>query len=210
MLRDGGDLDRLDFERGGGLVTVVAQDARTGSVLMLAHADRTALERTLESGEMWYWSRSRGEHWHKGATSGSTQRVIALFGDCDGDAVLALVVPAGPACHTGAATCFDGLPVLAELARTLDARAGGAAGGASYTRRLLDDENLRAKKLGEEAAELVLACARGQPQRVAEEAADLIYHTLVAARAAGVDLAAIVSVLAGRASPAAGPRPPGR
>src|SRR5262245_17487181 len=99
------DLDRLDFAKGGGLVQVVAQDARSGAVLMIAHADRAALEQTLETGEMHYHSRSRGL-WHKGATSGNTQRVVRLLPDCDGDAVLAIVEPSGPACHTGTVTCF--------------------------------------------------------------------------------------------------------
>src|SRR5918912_4410327 len=99
------DLDTLNFDKGGGLVTVVAQDTRTGVVLMLAHADREALERTIETGEMHYRSRTRGL-WHKGATSGNTQRVVSLTADCDGDAVLARVVPAGPACHAGSSSCF--------------------------------------------------------------------------------------------------------
>ena len=99
------DLDALDFAKGQGLVTVVAQDARTGVVLMVAHADREALERTLATGEMHYRSRSRGL-WHKGATSGNVQRVVSLAADCDRDTVLARVIPAGPACHTGARSCF--------------------------------------------------------------------------------------------------------
>src|SRR5512141_2284965 len=99
------DLNALDFARGNGLVTVVTQDAGTGQVLMVAHADREAIEKTSETGEMHYRSRSRGL-WHKGATSGNTQRVVSLTADCDGDAVLARVVPAGPACHTGAVSCF--------------------------------------------------------------------------------------------------------
>ena len=98
-------LDTLDFAKAGGLVTVVTQDARTGAVLMVAHADREALERTLATGEMHYHSRTRGL-WHKGATSGNVQRVVSLTADCDGDAVLARVIPAGPACHTGSPTCF--------------------------------------------------------------------------------------------------------
>ncbi|HEX4932446.1 MAG TPA: phosphoribosyl-AMP cyclohydrolase, partial [Gemmatimonadaceae bacterium] len=97
--------ETLDFEKGGGLVTVVTQDARTGAVLMIAHADREAVERTIESGEMHYRSRTRGA-WHKGATSGNVQRVVSLSRDCDGDAILARVIPAGPACHTGATSCF--------------------------------------------------------------------------------------------------------
>src|SRR5512147_2268896 len=103
------DLDTLDFAKGGGFVTVVCQDAESLAVLMVARADRDALERTLATGEMHYHSRSRGL-WHKGATSGNVQRVVSLAADCDGDAVLALVAPAGPACHTGAVTCFDVAP----------------------------------------------------------------------------------------------------
>jgi len=98
------DLDTLDFTKNDGLITVVAQDATTGAVLMVAHADRAALERTVASGEMHYRSRTRGA-WHKGATSGNVQRVVALYADCDGDAVVARVRPAGPACHTGDVSC---------------------------------------------------------------------------------------------------------
>jgi len=195
-------LDRLDFAKGGGLVTVVAQDARTGAVLMVAHADREALERTLATGEMHYRSRTRGL-WHKGATSGNVQRVVALLADCDGDAVLARVVPAGPACHTGAPSCFGEAALAADALGALDAtvrvRAADAAPAhPSYTRRLLDDRNLRLKKLGEEAAELVLACADEDRPRAAEEAADLVYHTVVALRALGVSLDDVRGVLAAR------------
>lgn len=202
------DLDRLDFGKGGGLVTVVAQDAVTGAVLMVAFADREALERTLATGDMHYRSRTRGL-WRKGETSGHTQRVVSLTADCDGDAVLARVQQTGPACHTGEPTCF-GAPVagaLSALARTIAARAKPAAGDAvvdatppSYTQRLLADRNLRLKKLGEECAELVTALADGDRARASEEAADLVYHVLVAARAANVTLADIEQVLARRAS----------
>ena len=222
------DLDGLDFGKGGGLVTVVAQDARTGAVLMVAHADREALERTVATGEMHYRSRTRGA-WHKGATSGNVQRVVSLHADCDGDAVLARVVPAGPACHTGATSCFGEAALAADALGALDAtvraRAGArgappeyhdaAAGVAahhqrpagrttpppsspappaptahrpSYTQRLLADRNLRLKKLGEEAAELVLACGDEDRARAAEEGADLVYHTIVALRALGLSL----------------------
>ena len=199
------DLDALDFAKGNGLVTVVAQDALTGAVLMVAHADREALERTLATGEMHYRSRTRGL-WHKGATSGNVQRVVSLALDCDGDAVLARVAPAGPACHTGAVSCFGGdalgADTLAELDATIAARAaaGGPAGEErpSYTQRLLADRNLRLKKLGEEAAELVLACADHDTPRAAEEAADLVYHTLVALRALGLSLDDVRRVLAER------------
>lgn len=198
------DLDRLDFEKGGGLVTVVAQDAATGCVLMLAHADREALERTIETGEMHYRSRTRGL-WHKGATSGNRQRVVALAADCDGDAVLALVEPMGPACHTGAQSCF-GAPnfssdALARLDQTIVQRAGESAPSGSYTRRLLDDRNLRLKKIGEEAAEFVLACADRDLNRATNEAADLWYHSLVALRAEGGSLGDILAMLGARAAP---------
>src|SRR5215510_1027982 len=116
--------DTLDFDKGNGLITVVAQDADTGEVLMVAHADREALACTLATGEMHYRSRTRGL-WHKGATSGNVQRVVSLAADCDGDVVLARVTPAGPACHTGARTCFgDGeSDALEALARVIEARA---------------------------------------------------------------------------------------
>lgn len=186
------DLSRLDFEKGNGLVTVVAQDARTGAVLMVAHADREALDRTLATGEMHYRSRSRGL-WHKGATSGNVQRVVSLTVDCDGDAVLARVRPAGPACHTGTPSCFGDAALssdaLAALAATIAARAGADdRGGPGYTRRLLGDRNLRLKKIGEEATELVTACADGDAERASEEGLDLLYHMLVALQALGVTL----------------------
>lgn len=206
------ELETLDFEKGRGLVTVVAQDARTGAVLMVAHADREALERTIATGEMHYRSRTRGP-WHKGATSGHIQRVVSLSTDCDGDAVLARVESAGPACHTGSVSCFgddalrdDALAgdPLSALDATVAARQQSApTGDRSYTRRLLGDRNLRLKKLGEEAAELVTACADADPARATEEAADLVYHTIVALRAVGVSLDDVRAVLASRAG-----RPP--
>jgi phosphoribosyl-ATP pyrophosphohydrolase/phosphoribosyl-AMP cyclohydrolase len=197
------DLDQLDFEKGGGLVTVVTQDAATGRVLMLAHADREALERTVETGEMHYRSRTRGL-WHKGATSGNRQRVLSLSPDCDGDAVLALVEPLGPACHTGRQSCFDApaftIDTLAGLDRTIAQRASDGDASASYTRRLLDDRNLRLKKIGEEAAEFVLACADADEDRATNEAADLWYHSLVALHAAGGSLHGILTILETRAA----------
>jgi phosphoribosyl-ATP pyrophosphohydrolase/phosphoribosyl-AMP cyclohydrolase len=198
------DLDRLNF--GSGLVTVVAQDARSGSVLMVAHADRDALERTLASSEMHYRSRTRGL-WRKGATSGNTQRLVALYHDCDADAVLALVVPAGPACHTGDTTCFGFEPtvssgVLHQLSETIRARSLDALNATrpSYTQRLLGDRNLRLKKLGEEATELAVACADGDQARAVNEGADLMYHALVALRAVGVGIDEVARVLESRMS----------
>lgn len=210
---DGGDgpvridapdvLDSLDFGKLDGLVPVVAQDASTREVLMVAFADREALERTLETGEMHYRSRSRDALWRKGETSGNVQRVRALIADCDADTVLALVEPAGPACHTGSRTCFGdrppmtGGPFLARLAEIVEARAEGRPEG-SYTVRLLDDENLRIKKIGEETAELVAALGRQDADDAREEAADLLYHLLVALVGAGVGLDEVEAVLRSR------------
>ena len=204
QIRDARDLAGLDYGRGGGLVTVVVQHARTGEVLMLAHANRDALERTLASGDMWFWSRSRASLWRKGETSGNSQRLVALHADCDRDAVLALVEPHGPSCHTGARTCFEAAPLLPALAGLIAERARAAPEG-SYTARLMTDTNLRLKKLGEEAVELAVACVLGDPRQVADEAADVVYHTLVACAARGVGLDAVLDVLATRRS---APGPP--
>jgi phosphoribosyl-ATP pyrophosphohydrolase/phosphoribosyl-AMP cyclohydrolase len=209
------DLAQLNFDKGDGLLTVVTQDARTAEVLMVAHADREAVQKTIETGEMHYHSRTRGL-WRKGATSGNVQRVVTLSPDCDGDALLARVIPAGPACHQGKRSCFgsafepDVLTSLNELiaqraqALTQGKPSGGAAhaGGArpkSYTRQLLADRNLRLKKLGEEVAELLIACADGDRARAAEEGADVVYHLLVALRAVGIGLDEVRGALAKRA-----------
>jgi len=193
-------IDDLDFDKGGGLVTVVTQDAVTGAVLMVAHMDREAFEMTVATGEMHYRSRSRGL-WHKGATSGNVQRVISLTPDCDGDAILARVNPAGPACHNGTASCFDqpaNGDALTQLASVIESRVQ-STGSESYTRKLLADRNLRLKKLGEETAELVVALADNDSDRAANEAADLVYHTMVALRAQNIDFDQVRLMLASRA-----------
>jgi len=204
------DLAVLDFTRGGGLVTVIAQDANTGAVLMLAHADREALERTIATGEMHYRSRSRGL-WRKGDVSGNVQRVLSLTADCDGDAVLARVEPAGPACHTGEVSCFGQPALAADALSILDATIASRTShepvspgghGPSHTRRLLSDRNLRLKKIGEESAELVVALADGDAERAVEEGADLVYHILVGLHGTGVALADVRRVLAARHVPA--------
>ena len=197
------DIDRLDFTKSGGLVTVVTQDATTGAVLMVAHADREALEHTLRSGEMHYRSRSRGL-WHKGGTSGNTQRVVSLTADCDADAVLARVVPAGPACHNGTTSCFREEALQVDVFATLDDTITSRMQRTddmttSYTQRLLGDRNLRLKKLGEEAVELATACVDGDVERATEETADLLYHALVALRAVGGSLDGVRAVLSSRA-----------
>jgi phosphoribosyl-ATP pyrophosphohydrolase/phosphoribosyl-AMP cyclohydrolase len=193
------DLASLKFDAQG-LVPVVAQDAGTGRVLMVAWANREALERTLASGEAHFWSRSRQALWKKGETSGNVLKLRSLHADCDADTVLALVDPTGPACHTGDRTCFgDGAAggVIDGLWSTIQERARTLPEG-SYTTRLLRDENLRLKKLGEETAELVTALARAEAARIPEEAADLIYHLLAALQGAGVELDAVLDALDGR------------
>ena len=206
-------LDRLDFAKSIGLITVVAQDACTGVVLMIAHADREALELTLATGEMHYHSRTRGL-WHKGTTSGNTQRVVELVADCDGDAVLARVIPAGPACHTNDVSCFGDVALSADALSALDHRIHQRASDAtpessppSYTRRLLGDSNLRLKKLGEECAELIAAAALGDRPRAIEETADLVYHSLVALHAIGARYADVQRVLEARAGVTRGAPP---
>jgi len=195
----------LDFQRGGGRVTVVTRDAHTGAVLMVAHADAEAVAETVRTGWMHYRSRTRGL-WKKGETSGNLQRVLRLTADCDSDALLADVETAGPACHTGATSCFgeagrtnDGFSRLDAVVRERAATAGGAA---SYTQRLLADRNLRLKKLGEEMAELLTACADADAERAVHEAADVVYHVTVALRALGVGLEEVQAVLRARAAAA--------
>lgn len=180
------DVRRIDFVKHGGLVPQVAQDAYTGEVLMLGYANTEAVERSLKSGELWFWSRSRKALWKKGETSGNTLRVLSLHPDCDADALLALVEPSGPTCHTGSRSCFGAPPALAALGDVIASRAERAE-PESYTEKLMQDRNLRLKKLGEEAAELVLACADSDSESIAEEAADLIYHALVACQSEGLD-----------------------
>ena len=199
-------IDEIAFDERG-LAPCVIQDAGTGEVLTLAWVNAEALERTIATGEMHLWSRSRDELWRKGATSGNVQRVRELRYDCDADAVLALVEPAGPACHTGERTCFfraaDGAPqpvaheALPALERTIDARRVERPDG-SYTARLLDDPALVGAKVREEADEVARAVAGESDERVAEEAADLLYHLEVALASRGLGIEAPATVLNAR------------
>jgi phosphoribosyl-ATP pyrophosphohydrolase/phosphoribosyl-AMP cyclohydrolase len=198
-------IERLvSFDREG-LVACVVQDWHSGEVLTLAYMNELALKRTRETGELHLWSRSRAEQWHKGETSGNVQTVRALRVDCDGDALLALVEPAGPACHTGERTCFHrgqlepGAPyeTLPGLERTIAERALERP-ERSYTVRLLEDPPLIGEKVMEEAEEVARAAREESDERVDEEAADVLYHLLVLLRSRGRGLADAGRVLDGR------------
>ena len=208
-IRGASELDSIRFDASG-LVPVVVQDRSTGGVLMVAWANRKALELTFETGTLHFWSRSRRRLWQKGETSGNIQSLASLYADCDRDTLLAHVDPRGPACHTGEVSCFDerggtggsavvpgGTGMGATLARVAGvvASRGRERPEGSYTTRLLEDENLRLKKLGEEMAELIAALAR-KDAGIAAEAADLVYHLLVALEGAGLGWADVEEALA--------------
>jgi phosphoribosyl-ATP pyrophosphohydrolase/phosphoribosyl-AMP cyclohydrolase len=178
-----------------GLVPCVVQDWKSGEVLTLAYMNQEAFERTQATGETHFFSRSRQELWHKGETSGNVQRVKALRYDCDADALLAIVEPAGPACHTGERTCFyrgtlqPQAPheVLPQLERTIAERRAERPDG-SYTAQLLADPNFNGDKVQEEAEEVARAVREESDQRVAEEAADVLYHLSVLLAGRGLSL----------------------
>ncbi len=188
-----------------GLVPCVVQDWHTGEVLTLAYMNAEALALTRKTGEVHFYSRSRQALWHKGATSGNTLAIRAIRYDCDGDALLVLVEPAGPACHTGQRSCFHRgqlepqapAEVLATLERTIDSRARSRPQG-SYTVRLLDEPGLAGAKVQEEAEEVVRAARQESDQRVAEESADVLYHLAVLLRGRSLSLADAERVLDGR------------
>ena len=194
----------IEFDERG-LVPCIAQDWRTGEVLTLAYMNAESLALTRGSGEMHYFSRSREELWHKGATSGNTQALKEIRYDCDADALLALVEPGGPACHTGERTCFHRgtleppapHEVLPTLERTIAARASARPDG-SYTAALLTDPGRIGEKVREEAEEVTRAAREESDERVSEEAADVIYHLAVLLRSRGLSLADAERVLDGR------------
>jgi phosphoribosyl-ATP pyrophosphohydrolase/phosphoribosyl-AMP cyclohydrolase len=195
--------DSIAFDERG-LAPVVVQDWRTGEVLTLAYMNREALDRTRSSGQTWFWSRSRQELWHKGETSGNVQTVRELRYDCDADALLALVEPAGPACHTGERTCFhngelDPAPheALPVLERTIAERRG-ASPEESYTAKLLADPAFTGAKVEEEAEEVARAAREESDERVREEAADVLYHLDVLMAGRGLSLADAFEVLNAR------------
>jgi len=205
-----------------GLIPVVVQDARTKRLLMLAYMNQESLKKTQETGETWFWSRSRKTLWHKGATSGNTQRVEHMIVDCDGDAVLIEVTPRGPACHTGEESCFftpligevaaDGgsvpapekpVPaeigqVLHELSRTIVQRKRDLPADSYTTALFRKGLDHIAKKVAEESAETILAAKDHSKKQIAYETADLLYHLLVLLVEEGVSLGDVAQELAGR------------
>lgn len=195
--------DDLKFDERG-LIPAIVQDARTREVLTVAYMNRESLARTLETRQTWFWSRSRNELWHKGETSGNTQEVVDLVADCDSDAIVVLVNPAGPACHTGARSCFD-LPqsedlggVLVQLYELIQSRQRERPEG-SYTTYLFDkgiDKIL--KKVGEESAETIIAAKNDDTKPLVAEVSDLIYHLLVLLVERGVSLEQVRDELAQR------------
>ncbi len=199
--------EQVEFDERG-LVPCVAQDFASGEVLTLAYASEESLRLSVETGDLHFYSRSREEIWRKGETSGNFLRLRELRLDCDGDAIVALVEPTGPACHTGERSCFhrqldggDLVPVpyeaLAALQRTLHSRVAERPEG-SYTVQLLDDPKLIGEKVEEEAEEVVRAARGESDERVAEEAADLLYHLSVLLASREVSQAAVMEVLNGR------------
>lgn len=198
-LRSADDVEGLRFDDAG-LVPVVAQDEATGAVLMLAWADAAALRQSLETGRMTYWSRSRGELWQKGATSGHTQSLVSLAADCDRDAVLAVVKQEGPACHEGTGTCWSeqAAPPVATFAGVIDRLASARLEHPQgrYTDRLLADPALAAAKILEEAREVAdVLEGKDNDDSLDHEAADLLYHLIVALRGGGSDLDAVLREL---------------
>ena len=200
------NIENLKFDERG-LIPAIVQDANTREVLTLAYMNRESLTRTLETHETWFWSRSRNELWHKGKTSGNTQRVVDVAVDCDNDAIVVLVEPAGPACHTGARSCFnlaeneDLGRLLTQLYELIETRERERPDG-SYTTYLFEqgiDKIL--KKVGEESAETIIAAKNDDPKQLVSETADLLYHLLVMLVARDVSLDQVRAELAQRRKP---------
>ena len=197
-------MDPIRFDEDG-LVPCVMQDARTGEVLTLAYMNEEALSRTRETGQVHFWSRSRGELWHKGETSGNTMRLRALRYDCDEDALVALVDPSGAACHMGERSCFyrgdmepqsgEALPALDRTIAERMAAARADAPAGSYTAELLSDPPRIGEKVREEADEVARAAAGESDERLSEEAADVLYHLAVLMAARGLSLSHAYKVL---------------
>ena len=171
------------------LTPAIVRDAKTGAILTLAYMSEESLQKTIDTGETWFWSRSRNELWHKGATSGNTQRVVHIARDCDDDAFVVTVDPNGPACHTGATSCFEGIPplMLDRLMAVLRSRHEERPEGSYSTYLFNEGKDKILKKIGEEATEVIIA-AKGQgKERVISELADLVFHLSVLMVEEGVE-----------------------
>ena len=198
------NFDEIRFDERG-LIPAIVQNAATREVLTLAYMNKESLQRTLETKQTWFWSRSRNELWHKGATSGNTQEVVSLALDCDRDAIIVLVNPAGPACHTGAVSCFDVEtrpaelgPLLDQLYELIQSRERERPDG-SYTTYLFEEGlDKILKKLGEESAETIIAAKNDDDERLTAEVSDLVYHLLVVLVARGVSLSQVAAELGKR------------
>lgn len=192
-----------------GLIPVILQDAYSKQVLTLAYMNEEAMQKTIDSGETWLYSRSRQELWHKGATSGNTQKVVSLTADCDQDALIVSVIPNGPACHTGAESCFHepivenqsiaGLDTLIQLEKTIKQRYNDRPEGAYTTYLFEKGIDKIGKKIGEEAMEVVIAAKNNDPEELAMEASDLLYHLLVLLENQQLPLSKVLEILEERA-----------
>ena len=200
-------IDNLKFDQSG-LIPVIVQDATSREVLTLAYMNAESLARTIETEQTWFWSRSRNELWHKGETSGNTQRVVEIIPDCDGDALVVLVEPAGPACHTGARSCFsNSKPTSGDLSGLLDQlfalikEREQLRPEDSYTTYLFNEGlDKILKKVGEESAETIVAAKNDSTSAFVSEVSDLLYHLLVLLVARGVSLDEVRAELARRRS----------
>lgn len=205
LIRNAEDINTLEWTKGAGLLPAIVQDAFDGRVLMQAYMNPEALVRSLASGQVTFWSRSRQTLWTKGETSGNTLDLVAVHGDCDRDSLLVLARPAGPTCHRGTESCFDDdtavrpeLAFLAVLERLVSDRDQERPEG-SYTSKLFDSGIKRiAQKVGEEGLETALAAVAGDREELANEAADLLYHLIVLLRASSMELPEVIEVLKAR------------
>lgn len=199
------EIDKINFEKSEGLVPVIAQDAHTGKVLMLGYADRKAVEVSLEKGSLTFFSRSKKRLWTKGEESGNYLKLESLYMDCDNDALLAKVIPAGPVCHTGTDTCWgemnahNPLGFLEKLEKIIEDRKNSAESSVSYVASLFEKGNSKiSQKVGEEAVELVIESIAGNAEALKYEAADLLFHYLILLQQHSLRLDDIVEVLKGR------------
>ncbi len=201
-IREKTDIEKIDFTKQGGLVPVIVQDDANGQVLMLGYANEEAVEKTLDSGLAWFYSRSRDRLWQKGESSGNVLRVSAIYADCDADTLLIKAEPAGPVCHTGSQSCFATPPGDGHFIHQLDTLIKGRKADlpeGSYTTRLFNSGIERiAQKVGEEATETIIAALRQQDEDLLNEAADLLYHLDVLLVEKGLSIGDVIKILADR------------